>query len=319
MPRTTDAIHTLDIWYDDLDLYADKLPSKGTIGAALVVLDRLRAKFDLAISSHITGQKAQIKGLSAKLLAKLLKRFGETRTLSAIGGRSNRGGRGDIESLLEKLGELELGQEKASARDELLEAMQEHIVKVYIPRHFAAKKVKATFDRNETTWSAIAKILQDARRNGKAGPVSQHLVGAKLSLRFPNIHVANERVSSADMQTGRPGDFQIGNTSFHVTVAPMATLYDKCLLNLEQGFRVYVLVPDDRLVGTRQNVNDLGARRIAVESIESFVATNLDELAEFDGAKLISGFRRLLATYNQRVHEVELDKSLLIEMPKNME
>ena len=30
----------------------------------------------------------------------------------------------------------------------------------------------------------------------------------------------------------------------------MPILYEKCLANLEQGFRVYILVPDDRLIGT---------------------------------------------------------------------
>ncbi|MSQ94324.1 MAG: DUF4928 domain-containing protein, partial [Gemmataceae bacterium] len=66
-------------------------------------------------------------------------------------------------------------------------------------------------------------------------------------------------------------------------------------------------------------VDDLGARRIAVESIESFVATNIDELAEFDGTKLVSGFRRLLERYNERANAAELDKSILIEMPRNLE
>jgi hypothetical protein len=53
--------------------------------------------------------------------------------------------------------------------------------------------------------------------------------------------------------------------------------------------------------------------------MESFIATNIDELSEFDGEKLVSGLRRLLETYNRRVDEVELDKSLLIEIPRNLE
>lgn len=120
-------------------------------------------------------------------------------------------------------------------------------------------------------------------------------------------------------ELGYSGDFEIGNTAFHVTVAPMPELLEKCKGNLERGLRVYLLVPDAQVVGARQNAELLAAGRIAVESIESFVATNVDELSEFDGDQLKSGFRRLLEMYNARVDAVELDKSLMIDIPPNLE
>jgi hypothetical protein len=169
------------------------------------------------------------------------------------------------------------------------------------------------------TRNVIHAILESAEANARAGSIAEYLVGAKLSLRFPDRDIRNKRFSTSDTQAGFSGDFEIGNTTFHVTVAPMPELLEKCKGNLEQGLRVYLLVPDAQVVGTRQLAEMLASGRIAVESIESFVATNIDELNDFDAGKLKSGFRRLLEKYNERVEAVELDKSLLIEIPPNLE
>jgi len=55
------------------------------------------------------------------------------------------------------------------------------------------------------------------------------------------------------------------------------------------------------------------------EAIESFVATNIDELSEFDGEKLKPGFRRLLEKYHGRVNAIELDESTLIDVPPDLD
>jgi hypothetical protein len=59
--------------------------------------------------------------------------------------------------------------------------------------------------------------------------------------------------------------------------------------------------------------------RTTVQSIESFVATNIDELTEFGGDKLKGGLRRLLEKYNERVGLLLEDKSMLIEIPSNLD
>lgn len=139
-----------------------------------------------------------------------------------------------------------------------------------------------------------------------------------MSIEADAIRVVDEWYAGLDRYQDA-GDFEIGSTAFHVTVAPMPELFAKCKDNLERGLRVYMLVPETQVVGTRQNSEMLAAGRIAVESIESFIATNIDELSEFDGDNLKSGFRRLLERYNERVGGVELDKSLLIEILSNLD
>ena len=125
-------------------------------------------------------------------------------------------------------------------------------------------------------------INQIARETGKVGPVAQHLVGAKLQLRFPTETISNESYSTADDQLGRPGDFFVGSTVFHVTVAPMPPVFDKCIKNLEDGYRVYLLVPERELSGARYNAENKAPGKIAVESIESFVGQNIEELSFFN-------------------------------------
>lgn len=148
--------------------------------------------------------------------------------------------------------------------------------------------------------------------------MAQYLVGAKLQLRFPDVAIENKSYSTADDQLGRPGDFLVGNTAFHVTVAPMPAVYEKCKRNIAEGYRVYLLVPDRALAGARQNAELTVPDRIAVESIESFIGQNIEELSTFTKDKLADGFLRLLETYNQRVDTIENDKSMLIEIPPNL-
>jgi hypothetical protein len=318
-PLPSDAIEVLDNWYGGLELYQDRLPAKGSIAAALHILDRLQSDYRLDVNSHVAGGESQIAGLSAASVKRILAKFGETRLLSAVGGRSNRGARGDVAALLSAMRPLSLEAMPEVRRIEVLQAMQEHIVTRYVSLYFAVKRVKATFDMNDSTWRFIDSILENARQSGKAGPVAEYLVGAKLSLRFPEKPIRNKRFSASDVQAGYHGDFEIGNTVFHVTFAPMPELFEKCKANLERGLRVYLLVPNATVIGSRQNAALIAGGRIAVESIESFVATNVDELCEFDGERLKSGFLRLLETYNSRVDEVELDKSMLIDIPANLQ
>jgi hypothetical protein len=174
------------------------------------------------------------------------------------------------------------------------------------------------YEPSYSTWRTIHDLLVVARENGKYGPVAQYLVGAKLQLRFPELAIENESYSTADDQLGRPGDFYIGDTAFHVTVAPMPPVFEKCKRNIESGYRTYLLVPDGMLAGARQNAELAAFDKIAVESIESFVSQNIEEISKFSKPGLLSGLRKLLETYNQRVNTVETDKSMLIEIPKGL-
>jgi len=59
-------------------------------------------------------------------------------------------------------------------------------------------------------------------------------------------------------------------------------------------------------------------QQIAVESIESFVSQNIDEISGYKNDSLTLRLKDLIELYNQRVDEVETDKSLKIELPSNL-
>lgn len=59
--------------------------------------------------------------------------------------------------------------------------------------------------------------------------------------------------------------------------------------------------------------------RVSVESIESFVSQNIEELSDFAGDKVSQNIKLLLEKYNERVAEVETDLSLQIRIPAALE
>jgi hypothetical protein len=312
------ALKAFKDWFTSLKSHSSSGgPAKGTIAAGLVVLDRLKSDFVLDLEAHRAPGGSQIRGASGQAVKRILETYGETRPFAKEGGRTNRGGPGDIRKMLEAIESARLEFVEADKRDEILTALQRYLVAKVIEFH-NRERLKLVYDPSKSTWQLIQDLLIAARETGKEGPVAQHLIGAKLQLRFPDISVSNEGYSTADDQLGRPGDFQLGDTAFHVTVAPMPAVYEKCRSNLHEGLRAYLLVPDRSLSGARQNAALLLEGKVSVESIESFVSQNIEEISAFSKKKLPDGFRKLVDEYNRRVDEIEVDKSMQIEIPRNL-
>ena len=314
------ALTTIQAWFEALpDFKGSK--ARGSIAAALVALEHLRDDYDLDIDAHTARGGAQVRGLTPAKVAEILARFGEERHFLREGGRTNRGARGAVASLLMSLRPLALEKISKPERDCVLEALQGYLVQRVV-EYFNRQRLAPSYDPASSTWHAIHEILEKAKEAGKSGPVAQHLVGAKLQLRFPDFDVENNPSSAADEQTGRPGDFQIGDTAFHVTVAPSRdNLFDRVKQNIQQGLRVYVVVPDERVAAARGYAEDQlpgQHSKIAVCAIEAFVAQNIDELSLFAKGRLLKGFRALLEIYNQRADAVETDKSVLIDIPATL-
>ena len=290
--------------------------SRGNIAGGLVLLENLKSNFDLDIESHKAERSDQLRnaGISHQ---RILARFDEHRVLVKEGGRTNRGLMTNLAKLLNVLAEAKLDRLSRRERDLELVAMQKFLAKKATERLNAAK-ISFVYSQGMTSRKVIGDILDSARKRGKAGDVAEHLVGAKLALRFPNYAIRNSAVSAADDQTNEHGDFQINDCVFHVTVSPNLGHYDKCLSNLAEGLRVYLLVPDITLVGTRQITNPMTEEKVSVESIESFVSQNVEELSDFSGGDISRNLGALLDLYNSRVAEVETDLSLQINVPSGL-
>lgn len=309
---------TFENWYNSLKtVKANSGPAIGTIAASLVLLDRLKKDYNLDLRSHLAAGGAQIKGVSGAAVATILKSFNENRPFAREGGRTNRGVLAEVKPLLGALESLSLEALTELDRNTILSSFQEYLVERVRDFH-NRQKLKLVFDSKRSTWQIIHQLIKAAQTENKGGPVAQHLVGAKLQLRFPDLRISNEPTSAADAPTNRWGDFSINNTIFHVTVAPMPAVFEKCQQNIDQGLKAYLLVPDSKLAAARELGEQLCGGLIAVESLESFISQNIEEISTFSNDQLRQNVISLVKIYNDRVDKVEIDKSLMIELPSNL-
>lgn len=318
MNKKEHSVQILEEWYGDLPIEKG-FPVRGAISAALQVLEKLKTNYRLDTEAHLTKRKGQVRGISGAGLAKILEKFDERRVFLKEGGRTNRGAIGYVGSLLRSLEPAQLGDINSIERNAIIEELQIFLVKK-VREYHGQRRIEFEYDPSRTVWQTIRELFAKAKETNKDGPVAQYLVGAKLALRFPHINVGNESYSTADDQLDRPGDFFVGDTAFHVTIAPLGEVYRRCLRNVQQGYRVFLLVTEQRLQGARDHIDleDALRGKVSVESIETFVSQNLEELSEFKTDNLAAGFRLLLEKYNERVDSIETDKSMIIDIPPNL-
>lgn len=314
----TKIFEIFSAWYDNLKKIGG-FPPKGTLAGALGVLDALKVDFNLDIEAHTAPGGSQIKGASGSRVKAILAEHGETRPFVSEGGRTNRGLRGVIKEMLDAITKMPLDTANEEERNEIIDELQVFLVEKVKDWH-QRQRLQIEYNPGKSTRAMVKELLASARGKNVGGQVAQYLVGAKLAqrLRHTDIIVTNESYSTADVQLGRQGDFLVRDTVFHVTLVPIEAVINKCVHNLQDGFRVFLLVPDEEIPFARTLADRLAAGKIAVESIESFVGQNIDEMAEFSTEKLRQEFYELLTTYNKRVNDAEIDKSLMIEIPVSL-
>ena len=292
--------------------------TRGNIAGGLVLIENLRENPVFDIDAHKAASSDQLRNATRSNVQRVLARYDEERVLLQEGGRTNRGLMRNLEPLLEALANSGMGSLSQEERETHCEVMQSFLADK-ARDIFNAEKVSFEYTQGVTSREIVGMILASARRRQKAGDVAEYLVGAKLALRFPDYDIRNSAASAADVQTAEQGDFQMNACVFHVTVSPNRGHYDKCQRNLDNGFRVFLLVPDDILTGARQNADLETNGRVPVESIESFVSQNIEELSDFAGSRVSHNLKLLIEKYNERIAEVETDLSLQIRIPAALE
>ncbi len=84
--------------------------------------------------------------------------------------------------------------------------------------------------------------------------------------------------------------------------------------NLQSGLRPIIITLRDKVEGTTLLAENAGVRdRVEVYAAETFISTNVNELAKFEGARLKTTTRDLVKRYNEIITNVENDPSLKIE------
>lgn len=239
------------------------------------------------------------------------------RILVARGDYSRQRLRQDLVGLLDFFGVPELTDRQINWRSASPELLKECFLARLRELH-GDSPIAFLYETDRTAWHLVGDLLQAARDWEEETAVAKHLVAAILTVRFPDKILSTKPQDHTSSQADDSGDFRVGDTIFHVTVAPMLALFDKCKRNLADGYRVYVVVPERVSIGARQNAEQTAAGKIHVVSIESFVSQNIEELAEFSADRVRDGFYRLFNTYNERINAIENDKSLLLEVPRNL-
>lgn len=295
---------------------AKKFGRKGPLCVALVITQHAKKSgLPLDPSDLLTEKGGQVLGLGKSAVQSVLNRHGIDRVLAAEGGRTSRG---SIENMREYVAFLNLLHRDGIADLDAIERFWIDRVHAF----FAGKPFKVRLDGARSLRLLVRDLLDQAEVRQKntpgmqvTGALMQHLVGAKLDCALEGVHFNHNSFSTSDAQTGRSGDFSIGDVAIHVTTSPGEGVIRRCKDNLDDGLRPIIVTTAKGLVAAVVLAENLGiADRIDIFEVEQFIALNLYEMGKFasDGRRV--AVQDLVRQYNVIVEEVETDPSLLISI-----
>jgi hypothetical protein len=292
-----------------------KFNRQGPLCVALVMTQQARKSgLPLDPGQLLTEGGGQVLGLGKGAVQSILNRHGISRVLASEGGRTSRGSIGNMREYVALLNQLHA---KGAAELDAIEGFW--IERVYA--FFAAKPFKIRLDASRSLRTVVRDVLGQAEDRQKtmpgvyyAGAVMQHMVGAKLDCALGQGNFEHNSYSTSDQQSGRRGDFFVGDVAIHVTTSPGEAVIERCRDNINDGIRP-VLVTGQRGLTVAEGLADnagLGDR-IDIFEIEQFIALNLYELGKFaaDGRRV--AVSDLVNRYNEIIDDVETDPSLKIE------
>ncbi|ENR2729107.1 DUF4928 family protein [Salmonella enterica] len=289
------------------------------MNAGLIVSQMVADGLPITDARLYSDGKSQVRGLSGPTISKILERHGETRTFTREGGRTSRGTIYLAAAFREVLNNTPIPEDIHIDTVFVSTQLEEFFTQCVRLDYFDKQRITINLDHTRPVSVVVGEIIKaTAERSDKpTGVVLQHLIGAKLQLRFPDIEIGSDRANAADLQTDREGDFQIGTTAFHVTTAPMEKLISRCAENKRAGYRPIILTLESKVIAARQMADNVGmSDQISVQAAETFIGNNIEEIAIYDGDKIREGLARLIRTYNARINAIEVDKSLMIDEPR---
>ena len=291
-----------------------KFNRKGPLCVALVMTKQAKKTgLPLDPGQLLTKRGGQVLGLNKVAVQSILAGHGITRVLASEAGRTSRG---SIDNMREYVALLNQLHAKDAAELDAIEGFWIERVHEY----FAAKPFKIRLDASRSLRMVVRDVLGQAEDRQKttpgvhyAGAVMQHMVGAKLDCALGQGNFEHNSYSTSDQQSGRRGDFSVGDVVIHVTTAPGEAVIERCRDNINEGIRP-VLVTGQRGLTVAEGLADnagLGDR-IDIFEIEQFIALNLYELGKFaaDGRRV--AVSDLVNRYNEIIDDVETDPSLKI-------
>ena len=297
----------------ELDGFRDghEVQRKGAL-ALMVQLTRAfsNGSYPIDPDDYVTGNGGQVAGIGSANLRRILKEHGITRQLASEGGRTSRGSLGLMRDYAELINSLEAPVDFQSIEEYWIERVRVYFAS--LPLKLVADPSRSLTDSIDSLIAQAKKREQESRGATYVGTVLQHLVAAKLQLLMPSVELHG--ASEADDQTGREGDFVVGNTAIHCTTAPGDLLMEKCKRNLEHGLNPVIITLADRVPMAKGHLEVAAiAGRVEVWDLQQFVASNVFELGRFNVTEKAATLRELIEDYNGIIDEYEGDPSLRIE------
>ena len=293
-----------------------KFKGKGPLCVALVVTQQA-SKMGLPLdpTKLVTEQKGQVLGLGKGAVQSILKRHSIVRVLAEEGGRTSRGSMKKMQDYVSFLNDLGLLEEQHLQKIEAFWIEKVHAF-------FAGTPFKIKMDTSRSLRSVVRDLINQAVLRQKkspgmqyAGAVMQHLVGAKLDCALGQGHLEHNSSSTSDAQTGRKGDFFLGDTAIHVTTSPGEGVIARCEDNLDNGHRPIIVTLEKGVMvadGLAQNRNL--SDRMDIFEIEQFIALNIYELGRFGAKGRRTAITDIIKRYNEIIDKFETDPSLTIEL-----
>ncbi|MEG3093064.1 DUF4928 family protein [Sphingomonas sp. PB1R3] len=293
-----------------------KIKNKGALSIMLVVTDHARTMgLPLKAANLVVERGGQVLGAGAAKVQAILARHGIDRVLAKEGGRTSRG---SIDNMKAYVAFLNDAHELGPLDLDTIEGFWVQKVREF----FAAKpftlRVDPSHGLRSTVRSLVAQAEERQREAGGTmivGTVLQHLVGAKLQVALEGRADVEHHGANVNDVKSRGGDFDLGDTSIHVSVSPGEALLLKCRDNLGQGRRPVIVTTREGLAVAEGLARNLGiADRVDTIEVEQFLATNIYEIGVFEAAKRITAISDIVDKYNAIIDEYETDPSLKIDL-----
>jgi hypothetical protein len=294
---------------------AKKFGRKGPLCVALVITQQAR-KMGLPLDPGdlLTDKGGQVLGLGKAAVQSVLKRHDIERVLASEGGRTSRGSINNMRAYVALLNDLH----RQGLAD--LDAIEGFWIE-QVHAFFAGKPFKVKLDGSRSLRVLVRDVLIQAEERQKNAPgmqfmgaVLQHLVGAKLDCALGAGQFDHNSFSTSDAQSGRAGDFFIGDVELHVTTSPGEGVVQRCKENLDDGHRPIIVTTARGLTAAEVLCDNAGiGERVDVFEVEQFVALNLYELGRFAAEGRRVAVNDLVNRDNEIVEDVETDPSLMID------
>lgn len=299
--------------------------NRGNVSAILVVLQRIRKEGKIrdqlriindeianerwrgfaGLSLFLTPNEGQIAKISGSSTQRILLEHGIGLSyLGKDGGRTSRGNFRPVRMLCSQI--VDALPKDPNGWDSIIESWESDIISEYVLPALDENPIEIDLSRHAIAHTVLVEIISKSQSRGVAGPVCQHLVGAKLSKRHwsSSVDEQNHSCFAQDSVLGRHGDFTAGLKAIHVTISPTKDIIRRIIANEDARVESRLLVPESQFSKARKICESLNSNCV-VTAIEQFVSQNIDEMSTDSSETTLDVLKDIVDIYNARVDAVE--------------